>query len=127
MTVELDLYIIRSWDGIGIAGPDVWNFSVAGGPILLNTTFGNDDQGTYPGDPNSPRPQSYPSTFPGGSFPARTGAAEVNTLGFVNSFVPLVQDSVYRLSFTFLDSSPSVHLIFSGSGLESLGNEKLGD
>lgn len=38
VTVSFDLYIINSWDGN--FGPDLWEFSVTGGPTLLHTTFG---------------------------------------------------------------------------------------
>ena len=71
MTVAFDLFIIRTWDGNN--GPDQWNLSVEGGPTLLNTTF----NAFF----NAQDRQAYPGSYPGGDFPAHTGASEVGTLG----------------------------------------------
>jgi len=121
LTISFDLFIIRSWDGNDLAnGPDVWNLSVTGGPTLLNTTFTNSD---FPvGTPvPQPRRQAYPDVFPGGDNPARTGAAENNTLGYTFFFGSIGQlrevDSVYNLSFTFEHTASSVVFNFSAFGL----------
>src|SRR5262249_29792228 len=85
LTVSFDLFIIRSWDGNDPGfGPDVWQFGIGGGPTLLTTTFTNID---FPvgGAPDGRR-QAYPGMFPGGDFPARTGAVENNTLGYTFFF-----------------------------------------
>jgi hypothetical protein len=77
--VSFDLYIIRTWDGnappLPRAGPDIWDLSIVGEQTLLHTTFSNTgiEANQY---------QAYPDNFPGGNYPARTGAAESNTLGF---------------------------------------------
>jgi tetratricopeptide (TPR) repeat protein len=114
VTVSFDLFIIRSWDGSGRGGPDVWDLSMAGGPTLLHTTFANyyDER------------QAYPGAYPGEEHPPGTGAAETNTLGFTYSGNP--SDSVYHLSFTLPHSMPSLVLEFSASGLEDLSNESWG-
>ena len=39
--LSFDLYIIRTWDGIGPQGPDKWQLTVSNGPTLLDTTFSN--------------------------------------------------------------------------------------
>lgn len=121
LTVSFDLFIIRSWDGNDPGfGPDVWNLSVAGGPTLLNTTFSPVD---FPvGTPiPAPRRQAFPDAFPGGDNPARTGAAENNTLGYTFFFGSIGElravDSVYNLSFTFDHTASSVVFNFSASGL----------
>jgi len=117
VTVSFDLLIIRSWDGNGPEGPDVWDLSVAGGQTLLHTTFTN-------ADPSGTERQAYPGTYPGGEHPGRTGAAETNTLGFTFRGTPW--DSVYRLISTFPHSASSLVLNFSGSGLQGVLDESWG-
>jgi serine/threonine protein kinase len=120
VTVSFDLFIIRSWDGNRLPGPgpDVWDLSVAGGQTLLHTTFAN-------ADPSNIRRQAYPGTYPGGEYPGRTGAAEIDTLEFTRQGTP-AGNSVYRLSFTFPHSTPSLVLNFSASGLQDLLDESWG-
>ena len=72
MAVTFDLYIINSWDGIpSPAGPDYFTLAVRDGPVLLHTSFAN----------TTGFPQSYPADVGGGSYPSRTGALEVDSLG----------------------------------------------
>jgi hypothetical protein len=108
LTVSIDLYIIKTWDGIstGYAQPDIWDLSVLNGPTLLHTTFGN-----YVGI----RRQSYPDNYPDGDYESRTGAAENNTLGYTYfaDGLNVPKDSVYNLSFTFPHSGNAVSLVFS--------------
>ena len=117
VTVSFELFIIHSWDGNGAltSGPDVWNLT-ADGSTLLNTTFSNRD---FAGDT-----QAYPGSYPGNSNPARTGAAENNTLGYF--IFGRTMDSVYELSFTFGHSASSLNLDFSGIGLQHIGDEGWG-
>jgi Ca2+-binding RTX toxin-like protein len=111
VTVSFDLYIINSWDGNDLsAGPDIWDLSVTGGPILLHTTF------TGAAFDLS---QAYPDNYPEGDHPAGTGAAEVGTLGYS-------LDSVYRLRFTFPHADSSVQFDFSGINLQEIGDESWG-
>jgi len=113
VTVFFDLFIMVTWDGNSTGwGPDEWDLSVAGGSTLLHTTFSNFTN------------QAYPDTYPGGNFPARTGATENNTLGYIG--FGRTMDSVYRLSFTFSHSASSLGLNFSASGLQHLADENWG-
>ncbi|MBI1923618.1 leucine-rich repeat domain-containing protein [Candidatus Poribacteria bacterium] len=108
VTVSLDLFIIQSWDGNDTTyGPDIWELNVTDGPTLLHTTF---SVGFW---------QAYPDAYPGGDHPARTGAAENDTLGYTG-------DSVYQLNFTFPHTASSLALNFSAFGLQSLGDESWG-
>ena len=114
-TVSFDLFIIRSWDGSGIWGPDIWQLSVTDGPTLLRTTFSNADES----EPS--RRQAYPDVYPGADHPGRTGAAQINTLGY-----PIWGDSVYSLSITFNHDASSLRLNMSAEGLEPLDDESWG-
>ena len=113
--LAFDLYVIRSWDGNDtIVGPDVFDVRVAHGANLLHTTFAN------AGAHDSNR-QAYPDAHPGGSHPPYTGAAEVETLGYVYGGVG--RSAVYRLAFRFPHSVSTLGLTLSASGLEALANE----
>ncbi|MBI3871357.1 MAG: hypothetical protein HY299_22725 [Verrucomicrobia bacterium] len=115
ISVNCDLFIIRSWDGNGTDfGPDMWQLSVAGGPTLLHTTFSNDPA----------VPQAYPGTI-GASFPGNTSSAERASLGFVFRTISS-NDSVYRLNYSFQHTGATVDLNFSGIGLQELADESWG-
>jgi RHS repeat-associated protein len=123
VTVEFDLFILRSWGGnTNSFGPDVWESRVSGGPTLLHTTFSN-----APNLPPFDR-QAYPAMFPGGDFLAFTGAAEMNSLGytFCNFLACGPADSVYHLTFTFAHADPSLVLEFRGIGLQAPADESWG-
>ncbi len=114
ITVSFELFIIDSWDGNNHTwGPDIWNLQVEGGPTLLYTTFSNTGSLGHN--------QAYPGTYPGSDYPAQTGAAEVNTLGYT-----FYGDSVYDLSFTFPHDASSLTLDFSAQGLQSISDESWG-
>ena len=107
-TISFDLFVLKSWDG----NPgDVWDLTVVGGPTLIHTTFSN----------VAAAQQSYPDSFPGGSNPARTGAAESNTLGYT-----FFGDTVYSFTFTFPHTGSLLELDFTGSGLQALSDESWG-
>ncbi|MBD2270922.1 hypothetical protein H6F62_19745 [Anabaena sp. FACHB-1391] len=107
VTLEFDLFILKSWDGNATSGgPDNFKVDIAGGQTLLNATFSNQTVG-----------QSY------GNGPARTGAIENNTLGYVlNGW----GDSVYRLQYTFQAPSNNLTINFTGYGLEGIADESWG-
>ena len=111
-TISLELFILNSWDGnapdASIA-PDIWDLSVGDGPTLLRTTFSHLDHFE----------QAFPDFYPGGNYPARTGADEVNSLGYS-------ADSVYWLVFTFPHDAETLRLDFSGHGLQQLWDESWG-
>jgi hypothetical protein len=106
--LSFDLYILKSWDGNSPQyGPDRWKLAVAGGPVLLDTTFSNNHkvqrQGSY---------QDYPSP---GSMP-RAGAAATSALGY-----EFFGDSVYPLRFTFPHSGGDLTLELTSSLFEGKG------
>jgi hypothetical protein len=109
VTLSFDLFIIHSWDG-ALYG-DEWSLSVEGGPVLLDTSFSNPLNGT------ADNPQSYPGVYGHDLFPARTGATEVNALGYWNISPTRFGDSVYHLSFTFPHYSDELSLVFRANGV----------
>jgi hypothetical protein len=128
LTVAFDLYVIRSWDGNhnagGCCGPDAFEVRADGvvNPLLLHTTFSNDHPFTRSAG------QAYPGPDP--AYPPRTGATEVNTLGytFADQFIPspIPMDSVYRLQIAFPHTAGSVTLSFSSTLAQGLGDESWG-
>jgi len=82
VTVEFDLFIINTWDGIGNlgAGADKFTVNTSGGETLLNTTFAK-----FPG-----QLQSYPYSLPGyytiNSVEASTTSSSENNRVYVTSY-----------------------------------------
>ncbi len=120
LSVCLDLYVIRSWDGNtisdpgrGATGPDHWTLGVLGQPTALDTTFTNwaDYQQAYP--------DNYPTNHP-----ALTGAREIGTLGYTYDSQPM--DSVYRVLVTIDHADDFAVLNFTASGLQGLDDESWG-
>ncbi|MFN6096146.1 MAG: LamG-like jellyroll fold domain-containing protein, partial [Dolichospermum sp.] len=110
VTLEFDLFILKTWDGSYGGGPDIFTLSIDGGQTLLNTTFSNVGN-----------EQAYPGTFGSATYPGRTGAVENNTLGYT-----YYGDSVYRISSTFQAPSSNLIINFAGSGLQDIGDESWG-
>jgi hypothetical protein len=112
--VSFDLYVLKSWDGNSRPyGPDRFMLRVAGGSVLLDTTFSNNpkvrEDGSY---------QCYPgSSGEAVSNPPQTGAAEIGILGYSNFF----KDSVYHLSFEFPHADSTLTLEFSSGLFEGKG------
>ena len=108
LKVSFDLYILKSWDGNSPRyGPDRWSLSVAGGPVLLATTFSNNHKVSTEGsDQDYPRPKS----------PPRAGASFTNTLG-----CKFFGDSIYPLEFTFAHNGSGLTLNFNSSLFEGKG------
>jgi hypothetical protein len=103
MTLALDLYILKSWDGDSPTyGPDRWKVGMVGGPTLLDATFSNNFK-----TETDLSFQSYPTA---GSAP-QTGAAAANTLGYGFWF----GDATYHLTFTVPHSAGSAIVAFSSS------------
>jgi serine/threonine protein kinase len=143
ITLNFDLYILRSWDGNGPPennwGPDIWTLKVLGSGerTLLAATFCNIIQTITPPPVPTPSPtpaftcqQSYPDLFGAqNNHPPREGADEINTLGFEYNQPGIyvgVADTVYNLSFSFPHSGTSLELSFSASDLEKIDNESWG-
>ncbi|MBT7809493.1 cadherin-like domain-containing protein, partial [Candidatus Poribacteria bacterium] len=110
---------MKSWDGIGSAGNDVWKIQ-ADGSTLLQTTFSNVPLSFWSFFSGNWR-QSYPGSYPGGNFPLKWGAVESNSLGF-----SYYGDSVYHFNFTVPHTADTLTFGFSGSGLEGSSNESWG-
>jgi hypothetical protein len=113
VTVSFDLYVILSWDGNGDSGPDVWELKVEGGPTLLQTTFSNSE------DNPANLTQAFPRFYPCGDYPARTGAAAINSLGYG-------RDTVYRLRYSFPHIDDSLELYFAAKGTQPVSDESWG-
>jgi hypothetical protein len=120
LELSFDLYIIRSWDGLGGNPIEIWSVGVAGGPALLRTTF-------TPFYQAPTARQSFPAWFGSGSFPANTGAAETFSLGY-HYYVQRIYhwDAVYRLNFRVPHMADTLVVNFSATGLETLDNESWG-
>jgi len=106
ITVSLDLYVICAWQGN--TGPHTWQIHVVDGDTLLNTTFSN-----------MAANQAYPDAAPGGNHPARTGAAESNTLGYEHS-PDGVMDAVYHIESAFDHIASRLELEFTATGLPAI-------
>jgi hypothetical protein len=117
--VELDLYIVKSWDGSNTTkpgnGPDIVTITV-GDSTVLHSTFSNvngvDDHR-----------QSYPDRYPGPLHDAATGAFSKNTLGYTGGSDHHNKDSIYRLSFEVNHSVGSIVLQVKGTNLSPLPDE----
>ncbi len=134
--LTFDLFLLRSWDGDGLAGPpelssgpgpDLWSLTVNGDVTLLSTTF---DNHWLPSRQSFHR-QSYPHNYPGPGMLPETGAAEAGTLGYARTFPEtgteyVGMDSVYHLTFTVADSAPTIGFDFAASGLQLITDESWG-
>jgi ankyrin repeat protein len=125
VSLTFDLYIIRTWDGNDLRfGPDVFTLDVVNGPTLLRTTFNN----PISFDRQRCTTQAYPGEYAGDFNPPRTGAVEVDTLGYTIPFnganVPL--DATYEISYTFAHQGGDLAFDFAAQGLEALDNESWG-
>ncbi len=110
VTVSLDLFIIRSWDGNAPGlGFDRFQIRHDDDPDpTFNASFTNSG-------PRSITTQSYPYQFEQKECPGTTGASEVGTLGF--DFRGSARNSVYRISNSFAHRSSTLRIRFSGVGL----------
>lgn len=120
LTLDLDLYIIQSWDGnsatVRAPGPDRFKLSIAGS-TLLDTSFSNI---TLPEGR-----QSYPGNYPAGDYPRQTGAAATNTLQYSGS---MGGDATYHLTYTVPHTAASAAFDFQayGLGLQGVTDESWG-
>lgn len=111
VSLDFDLFILRSWDGNSGPGPDYWDLAF-GSTTLLHTTFSN-DFGNY---------QSYPGNYPANNSP-RTGAVENNTLGYGTGGWG---DSVYHLTYNLTAAGGPLVFKFTGSNLQGWNDEGWG-
>lgn len=130
ITVEFDLFIIRTWDGnnpvTGI-GPDIFDLSVASGPTLLHTTFANITPPEATGFPGSVY-QAFPDSYPGGSNLYQSGAASVGDLGYTHTISAgtLPSDAVYHLKYTFPHTASTVKFNFTSGQTQIISDESWG-
>lgn len=128
--VAFDFYAIRSWNGNqaqttslspGIqpkepdasVGPDQFKLLVDGAPAL-HTTFANWFENQ----------QSFPAGYLQGNYPAQTGTAAVNTLGY--DYYGTLMDATYRIVVFAPHSADRLQLDFTGLGLQAIDNESWG-
>jgi hypothetical protein len=122
LRVSFDLFVLLTWDGSGSRGSDdIWQLDVAGGPVLLTTTFTNNDVLKE----DTGIRQAYPGEYPSCEWRGQTGAAEKCTLGYTYTFLKeggglQKVDSVYKLSFAFPHTAREVTLNFSARNLTPL-------
>lgn len=147
VTVDLSLYLIRSWDGSdGVSivngdhlGEDHWTFD-ADGATIFDETFSNGNQAgqTYSPAPGTPSCNAgFNAVFAPGLHNPMTGAVECYSLGYTFTFPPdysdpekagkaEYMDAVYNLSFVFAHTDGSLKLDFGAFGLQSLADESWG-
>jgi hypothetical protein len=108
LRLEFDLYVLKSWDGNSPQyGSDRLKLAVAGGPVLLDTSFSNnhkvDRQSSYQ---DYPQPKSTP----------QTSAVATNTLGY-----DFFGDAIYYFEFEFPHRGAKLELQFTSSLFEGKG------
>lgn len=128
LRVSFDLFVIHSWDGSGEGREDIWQVDVADGPVLLRTTFTNNDVL----DRDTGIRQAYPGEYPTETHRGKTGAEESNTLGYTFEFSEQTgghekTDAVYRMSFAFPHRGDGVQIAFQAEGLTEMTASRLAD
>lgn len=133
--LSFDLFAIRSWDGNGDVwglGPDHWALTVGGQTTLLDTTFDNHPYEIYNDLFGSGREatdwqtQAFPGNFPEQQHQTQTGAAEINSLGYLHRDYGVPQDAVYHVNSAYEHAEHTMTLGFSASGLQELTDESWG-
>jgi hypothetical protein len=117
LTLTLDLFIIRTWDGNGEVGGGVSRDAVmitGDDALLMDHTFSN-----VPGET-----QTFPTPDRSARNPAQTSATAVNSLGY--TFNGQAMDALYHLSLTFPHSADSVTFRFTSTQNEVIANESWG-
>ncbi len=116
VTVNFQLYILKSWDGYAQRfpwnGPDFWELKV-GEESLLHTLFSNNEQYN--------EPQQYPGNL-GETHPPHQGASAVGTLGYTY----FGRDATYDLSLTFAHDDSTLELNFLGGSNQEIWDESWG-
>lgn len=134
LRLTFDLFIISTWDGnarhawgTGRVGPDLWMLELDGGPTLLRGTFSAIPEA--PGFKPQCNVQTWPWPVPGRPLPMGSGAAGVNTLGFIHTFTngpSFPMDGRYAISIIIPHSQREVRFNFAGVGLQGGGDEMWG-
>ena len=113
VVVEMDLYIVDSWDGSNTSkpgnGPDIVTITV-GGTTVLHSTFSNVNG-------VADHRQSYPDSYPGPLHDAATGAFSKNTLGYTGGSANHNEDSIYRFRFEVDHTASSIVIQVKGTNI----------
>ena len=113
VVVELDLYIVDSWDGSNTTkpgnGPDIVTITL-GDSTVLHSTFSNVNG-------VADHRQSYPDRYPGPLHDAATGAISKNTLGYPEGSAHHNRDSIYRFRFEVTHSAGAIILQVKGTNI----------
>lgn len=103
VAIELDLYIIGSWNGSD-DGNDGVDFLLDGERLLYATFSNNYGDG-----------QSYPGTYPDSDYDPGTGASARGTLRYPIHDDDIWEDTTYRLTFAVPHTAGSVVLRLRGT------------
>jgi hypothetical protein len=125
ITIDFDLYVIRSWDGnlAQFGGPDIFRVVDGTDSLDFQTTFSNN----YPF--GTLFNQAFPGEYPGGLFSSQFGARERQSLGYTFDTFPigvLPMDAVYHFTLDFEHSNPTLLIAFRAQNLSSLTDESWG-
>lgn len=119
LVVDVDLYMIDSWNGNAGTGAsaaaDVITIELQTGGMILQTTFSNKVNDL----------QSFPASWPNGSFPRGTGARAIESLGYPPG-PDYFGDSIYRLQLRFPHTGAFLPLIFRSGQTAGPGGERWG-
>lgn len=129
--INYDLYIEGTWDGLSPSrfGHDLWQVSAYCGTEATGTPAG---QFLTSFSNKSTTKQSYPAAFGAGVFPGRTGAINIDELGFAPTEVRTTNhavsayDAVYPMSLPFpaaCATAGAVTWMFSSTTLQNVTDE----
>jgi hypothetical protein len=109
-----------------IDGPDFFTLDLVDGPTLMRASFSN-----IPPDWNHYASwQTYPSPIPSRANAMGTGAAAINTLGYLFHFPgsdrPYPLDSTYAVSVIFPHDQSTLRLSLAGENLQGVFDEGWG-
>ena len=126
LNISFDLYVIRTWDGnaSGVGGEE-WDLSIWDTDSGQWQVLQQNGKDLHTGFSNMSTDQAYPDSYSSGNYSPRTGAAEINTLGFRYANPPTnpITDAVYRIQVDSIShTEDSVQLKFSASGLQAVIN-----
>jgi len=108
--ISFELFIIGNWGGTSKDNaPDLWQLSLDDGPLVVNASFS-----LWP--KQKEYPQSFPANYPLARVTANTGAAEINSLGYVYGKKNRRNDAVYKLRYVVPHRADTVVFNFSALG-----------
>jgi alpha-tubulin suppressor-like RCC1 family protein len=100
--ISFELYVIGPWQGSTGTLPGLWQFGYNGQTPWVSTTFSN-----LPG-----AAQNFPSNYPLGNYPWRTGAMGTDELGYSG-----VVDTRYQLAISQIHNTSDLDVIFQSLNL----------